>query len=173
MEIINTASTVINTDFVKKVTKHTSDEIENLSLEELRELYPNAPAQFLRAYASRRGKNNNPPRKSRLTEAQTKRKLREYNKEAVKHMKRISKHINTQAFMDHCNAANLNELIADLLAEVITNQDEKTENRLKAAAEVNKYTMVPSQAQEIKHEIDESFDDDKRARLAELMAKVQ
>lgn len=100
-------------------------------------------------------------------------KLNPYKKEAIKRMsQKISKHLNTQRFIEYFDSHIGVEMIGDTLIQVLMSDSEKTENKLKAVAEINKYAMVPSQAQEIKHEVDTTFDMDKRARLEELLNKT-
>lgn len=144
-----------------------------LTDEQLQMIYPNenlTPIRLRKRFkeSRTRTRKNDPTGRYAMTLGQQK-----YVKEAIKQMnKKISKHILTQEFIEHFHNKIGPELIVETLHSVLIDKEERTENKLKALSELTKYSLIPSQAQEVKVEVDTSYDEDKRARLAELLGKV-
>lgn len=139
-----------------------------LTDEELAIRYPNVREPFRRTIENGRRKIED-----KFKGKYRRKREEKYKKRFLPFMnKKISKHVNTLKFNEYFAQHIGVELIGETLKEVLMSQNEKTENKLKAIAEINKYNFIPSQAQEIKHEIDDSFDTDKRDRLKELLAKA-
>ena len=132
--------------------------------ERLQTKHPNMPPELVRAL----GKT-----KVRKLETIIKREIKKRKKEALKRMKKVSKHMNTQQFNEWFAEYITPEATAQVLYEVMSDGEERTEHRLKAIQEIHKYCMVPSQAQEIRHEIDDSWNADKEDELQRLIDKAQ
>lgn len=144
-----------------------------LTSKERKEMFPYLPDEIAsykifpaKKKVENRGINN-------LSKTRILKNEKNFKERSLKEMnKKISKHLNTQKFNEFFAEHIGVELIGQTLKEVLLSEDEKTENKLKAISEINKYNFIPSQAQEIKAEIDTSFDSDKRSRLKELLSKA-
>lgn len=152
-------------------------ELKGLTEEQLMQRWPNSTPAFIRMQWTRiNEQHKHKPQPIDDYPARTvmiKNEQRRYVKGALKQMSKISKHLNTQKFIEYFNEHIGVELIGETLVNVLINDDERTENKLKAVSEINKYAMIPSQAQEIKHEVDDSFGKSEREELQELLAMVR
>lgn len=166
----------IDPNRIKRSKPNTANpELKGLSIEELALRYPQAKPEFVQVLYRRINGLNKKAVQDDYPAREYKQKLnqKKYVKGALKQMSKVSKHLNTQKFIEYFNEHIGVELIGQTLVEVLLNEDERTENKLKAVSEINKYAMIPSQAQEIKHEVDDSFGKSEREELQELLGIVR